>query len=223
LAWAPRLKATGMEPVRTMRGEVVRDARPGRVRNFLLGLQVSASALLLISAAVFLKSVLTAATWNPGIRTSDTLIVQIANETRRSAIVDATTTEPTIAAVAASWPDLMPPPGVAESGSVKIRVAYKFVSPELFSVLDIPIVRGRTFTPAQRSADVSVAIVSETTARTMWPNADPLGQVIRLESDTTSQEPGAQEPFFKSQTFTVAGVARDLPGPRSGPFNQGGV
>jgi hypothetical protein len=183
-------------------------------------MQVSASALLLICAAVFLKSALTAATWNPGMRTSDTLIVQIANETRRSAIVDAITAEPAIAAVAASWPDLMPPPGAAESGSVKIRVAYKFVSPELFSVLDIPIVRGRTFTAAERSADVSVAIVSETTARTMWPNADPLGQVIRLESDAASQEPGSQEPFFKSQTFTVAGVARDVAGLRIAPFNK---
>src|SRR5262249_58506220 len=114
LAWAPRLKATGMEPVRTMRGEVVRDARPGRVRNFLLGMQVSASALLLICAAVFLKSAFTASTWNPGIRTSDTLIVQIPNEAKRNAIVEAIAAEPTIAAVAASWPDLMPPPGVAE-------------------------------------------------------------------------------------------------------------
>src|SRR5262249_16437939 len=118
-ALAPALQATRIEPVRTMRGEVVRDARPGPARNFLLGLQVSAAALLLICAAVFLKSALTASTWNPGIRTSDTLIVQVANETRRGAIVDAITAEPMIAAVAASWPELMPPPGVAESGSVK--------------------------------------------------------------------------------------------------------
>ena len=45
---APALQATRIEPIRTIRGEVVRDARPGRARNFLIGLQVSASALLLI-------------------------------------------------------------------------------------------------------------------------------------------------------------------------------
>ena len=45
---APALQATRIEPIRTIRGEVVRDARPGRARNILIGVQVSASALLLI-------------------------------------------------------------------------------------------------------------------------------------------------------------------------------
>jgi predicted permease len=222
-ALAPALQATRIEPVRTMRGEVVRDARPGRARNFLLGLQVSASALLLICAAVFLKSAFTASTWNPGIRTSDTLIVQIPNEPKRNAIVEAIAAEPAIAAVAASWPDLMPPPVVAESAGVKTRLAYKFVSPELFSVLDVPIVRGRTFTAAERSATAGVAIVSETAARTIWPNADPVGQIIRLDADPTSELPRGDEPFLRSQTFTVAGVARDVGGLRIAPFNKAAV
>ena len=64
-ALAPALQATRIEPIRTMRGEVVRDARPGRARNFLIGLQVSASALLLISAAVFLRSAFAGATTIP--------------------------------------------------------------------------------------------------------------------------------------------------------------
>jgi putative ABC transport system permease protein len=221
-ALAPALHATRIEPVRTMRGEVGRDARPGRARNFLLGLQVSASALLLICAAVFLKSALTASTWNPGVRTSDTLIVQIPNEPKRNAIVEAIAAEPAIAAVAASWPDLMPPPANAESNGVKARVAYKFVSPELFSVLDVPIVRGRTFTAAERSATAGVAIVSETAARTIWPNADPVGQIIRLDAET-SEVPRGDERFLKSQTFTVAGVARDVPGLRIAPFNKAAV
>jgi MacB-like periplasmic core domain/FtsX-like permease family len=201
----------------------VRDARPGRARNFLLGLQVSASALLLICASVFLKSAFTAATWNPGMRTSDTLVVQIPNEAKRNAIVDAITAEPTIAAVAASWPDLMPPQVTAESGDVKTRVAYRFVSPEYFSVLDIPVVRGRTFMAAERSASASVAIISEAAARTMWPNADPLGQIIRLDPDTTSEQSRADGLFLKSQAFMVAGVAGDVAGLRIAPFNKAAV
>ena len=46
-ALAPALQATRLELVRAMRGEVVRDARPGRARNALVALQVTASALLL--------------------------------------------------------------------------------------------------------------------------------------------------------------------------------
>ena len=60
---APALQATRVELIRTIRGEVVKDARPGRA-HFLMGLQVSASALLLISAAVFLRSAFTAATFD---------------------------------------------------------------------------------------------------------------------------------------------------------------
>ena len=127
---APALQATRIEPVRTIRGEVVRDARPGRARNFLIGLQVSASALLLISAAVFLRSAFAAATFDPGMRTSDTVVVQIVNEPTRNAMVQAVTAEPSVAAVAASWPDVIgTPSGVRGNqrrkghGRVQVRVA----------------------------------------------------------------------------------------------------
>lgn len=226
----PALQATRLEPIRTIRGEVVRDARPGQARNFLIGLQVSASALLLISAAVFLRSASAAATFDPGVRTSDTVVVQVVNEPTRNAIVQAVTAEPSVAAVAASWPDA-PRAAFAETGGAKAAVAYKFVSPEYFSVLDIAVVRGRAFTPAERTSKLSVAVVSETAARVLWPNADAVGQVLRLDPDSGSEPlrvdnlsavaPGAKaEPPLESRTFTVAGVVRDVAGLRIAPFNK---
>jgi predicted permease len=226
----PALQATRIEPVRTIRGEVVRDARPGRPRHFLIGLQVSASALLLICAAVFLRSAYSAATADSGVRTSDTVLVQIASEATRSAIVQAVTADPSVAAVAASWPGV-PRPAFAETGGVKSAVAYNFVSPEYFNVLDIAIVRGRAFTPAERTPNLSVAVVSETAARALWPNADAVGQALRLEPNRTSDmqpvgdlsavAPGAkEEPLFESRTFTVVGVARDVAGLRIAPFEK---
>jgi predicted permease len=217
---APALQATRIEPIRAIRGEVIRDARPGRARNFLIGLQVSASALLLISATVFLRSAFAAATFDPGMRTSDIVVVQIVDEPTRNAIVQAVTAEPSVAAVAASWPDLAPRTAFAESSSTRARVAYKFVSPEYFSVLDIAVVRGRAFTPAERTSNLSVAIVSETTARAMWPNADAVGQVMRLDPEPTSEPRHVDEPPLESQTFTVAGVVRDVAGFRIAPFNE---
>ena len=73
-ALAPALQATRLELVRAVRGEVVRDARPGRARNVLVALQVTASVLLLICSAVFLRSALAAATVDPGIRAADTVV-----------------------------------------------------------------------------------------------------------------------------------------------------
>ena len=179
---APALQATRVEPISTIRGEVVRDARPGRARNFLIGLQVSASALLLISAAVFLRSAFAGAMFDPGVRTSDTVAIQIVNETNRNAIVQALAAEPSVVAVAASWPDA-PRAAFAETSGAKAAVAYKFVSPEYFSVFEIAIVRGRAFTPAERTSNLAVALVSETAARALWPNADAVGQVLQPRSE----------------------------------------
>ena len=47
------------------------------------------------------------------------------------------------------------------------------VAPSYFSVMRIPIVRGRTFLPS----DQDVAIVSESAARALWPNEDAIGKI----------------------------------------------
>jgi predicted permease len=219
---APALHATRIEPIKTIRGEVVPlsvDARPGWARNLLIGLQVSASALLLICAAVFLRSALAAATFDPGMRTSDIVFVRIVNEATRTAIVQAVRAEPLVAAVAASAPDA-PRAAFAETNGARAAIAYKFVSPESFSVLDIAVVRGRAFTPAERASNLSVAIVSETTARALWPNADPVGQALHLDLDLKSETPRDDEPPLESRTFTVVGVVRDVAGFRISPFNK---
>ena len=189
---APALQATRVELIRTMRGEVSRNARPGLARNFLMGMQVTASALLLISAAVFLRSAFAAATFDSGMRTSDTIAISIANESTRTAIVQALTTESSIAAVSASGPIV---PGFAsrafgKASGAKVAVAQNFVSPETFSVLDVPVVRGRAFTPTERTPNLSVAIVSESAARELWPGGDALGQVLRFDADVTSAKGG---------------------------------
>ena len=216
----PALQATRIEPVRTMRGEVVRDTRPGRARNLLIGVQVSASALLLISAAVFLRSALAAATTDPGLRTADTISIQILKEPTRTAMVQAVAAEPAIAAWAASWPGAVasPRPARAETAGAKAAVSYKFVSPDFFSVLEIAVVRGRTFMSDERSPDLPVAVVSETTARALWPAGDAIGQLLRLDRDRGSDSEGADQQPFESRSFTVIGVVRDVPGFRVIPF-----
>ena len=86
-------------------------------------------------------------------RISDTVMIQIANEARRTAMVQAVTAEPSVAAVAASWPDVSTRhrAALAETRGAKATVVYKFVSPEYFSVLDIAVVQGgRSRRPSAR-------------------------------------------------------------------------
>jgi predicted permease len=221
----PALQATRIEPVRTIKGEVAGDARPGRARNFLIGLQVSASALLLIASAVFLRSALASSAIDPGMRTSDTVIIEMANEAKRSQMVEAVTSDPIVEAMAASWPDAFSRPrGVfTETDGAKSRVGYKFVSPEYFAVLDIPVLRGRGFLPAEGQGKLPVAIVSETTARELWPDTDAIGQLLHLTPDPDTESRRAEENLLAAQTVTVVGIARDVAGFRITDTKEAGL
>jgi hypothetical protein len=70
-------------------------------------------------------------------------------------------------------------------------------------------VHGRGFTPAERSLEARVTMVSERMASRMWPSRNPIGQQVRLSVDP----PRVAPPFTPAQqhTYTVVGVIRDLP------------
>ena len=199
----PALQATRLEVLRTMRGEVTRDTRPGRARQSLIAIQVGASALLLISAVVFLRGAAAASREDVGVRTSDTVAVAITNEPRRPALVQTITTHPSVAAVAAVSQQQALGKATSLSGDTRstVPVDYLLVSADYFDVLGIPVLRGRSFTASERSADAGVIVVSDTVARRLWPDRDAVGQIMRLDD-------GAR----LSRTFTVVGVARDVRG-----------
>ena len=69
---------------------------------------------------------------------------------------------------------------------------------DYFRLFGIPIRRGRAFTEADDETAEKVAVVSESAARRLWPNADPIGKRIRFWSaDSTVLR-------------TVVGVAGDI-------------
>jgi predicted permease len=228
-AFVPALQATRVELVRAIRGEVVRDGPPGRARDALVAVQVTGSVLLLICAAVFLRSTWTAATVDLGIRMTGVLSVTVLNEEKRGAILEAVRSEPLVASVAASWPMWIGGrPGFAEAPSAeagspggatkKSAVTYQFVSPEYFGVHDVALVRGRGFTPSERNASVAVAIVSETLARQLWPGMEAVGQILRIDSGP----PATDQPLVP-RSVVVVGVARDVEGLRVGDVRLAGA
>ena len=233
-ALMPALQATRVEPVRTLRGELVKDAKPGRARNVLIGVQVFASALLLISAAIFLRSAIASSRFDPGFRTADTMLIDMVNEPKRAAMLQALAGEPAITAHAGVRPPLLAPPrgAFADTGAGKSPIAYKFVSAGYFDVLGIPIVRGRPFTAAERD-DHPVVIVSESVARALWPNGNGVGETFRLEPDHTVRwpyglqiNPGAltrDDAPMPPRIVTVIGVSRDVPGFRLTDIKDAGV
>lgn len=214
---APALQATRLELIRTVRGEVMKDTRPRRARSLLIGVQVAASALLLICAAVFLRSAAASSTMDPGIRTSDTISIDKGSEGLRGSMLEAIRSEPAVEAMAAMSPGMLDalPNVIAEGSGIRVPLTHRAVSPEYFALLDIPILRGRVFTDGERTEQSQIAIVSESVARRLWPNREPIGQSMRLD-ETSATDP-------RTRVVTVVGIARDVAGFRFSGYDEAGV
>ena len=65
---------------------------------------------------------------------------------------------------------------VPDPASQVPRASVNRVSPDYFATMRMKMLRGRTFTDADISTSALVAIVSETFAKRMWPNQDPIGK-----------------------------------------------
>jgi ABC-type antimicrobial peptide transport system permease subunit len=94
----------------------------------------------------------------------------------------------------------------ASATSIVQNAGYMGVSPEYFTLFDIPIVRGRTFTPAEAAAGAAVALVSEATAAALWPRLDPLGQTL----DFAAVAEGRSNRRLPRGRVRVIGVAEDV-------------
>jgi predicted permease len=65
-------------------------------------------------------------------------------------------------------------------------VNYGVVSPHFFETMQVPILRGRSFTEADDQGAPDVAIVSEAFALRFWPNQDPIGKRFAKVSGVTN-------------------------------------
>jgi putative ABC transport system permease protein len=73
------------------------------------------------------------------------------------------------------------------------------VTPEFFSTMKIPLLRGRLFDATDRNGALPAMLINDTTAKHYWPNADPLGHRITFDNPVTKE----------SVWYTVVGVVGD--------------
>jgi predicted permease len=69
------------------------------------------------------------------------------------------------------------------------KVNYQAVSPDYFSVMRIPLIRGRVFTDhdtirSDRRRDV--ALINQRLAQRLWPNGDALGKRLNCDEDSNA-------------------------------------
>jgi predicted permease len=186
------------------------------LRNIFLVAQVGLSTVLLVTAGLFVRSLLNAKNINPGFQVDNALVVPLDLGLQRyteergrdfyQRLEQRVQSLPGVTGV--SWARFVPL-GVAGSGESMITVegrdprrdemppivGINTVGPDYFRTMGIPVLSGREFA-RQDAPAISAAVVNETAVRRYWPEGDPIGKRFRLG--------GADEAMSE-----IVGVAKD--------------
>jgi len=212
-ALLPALQASRISLTDALRGQGGAARRGSRLRNALVVGQVAVAIVLVITAVTIARNGAALGTLDLGFETQGVLSVNVRGEQDELGrpIADALAADPRVAAVAVTSGN--PLFNVARrvaaapaNGSAATRTPCSFVSPEFFSILRIPIARGRAFRPDEARSSARVAIVSEGTAGALWPGEDPVGKTIRIER--ANGRPVDELPEYAE--VTVVGTVRDI-------------
>src|SRR5262249_43378942 len=188
------------------------DYRPSRLRNVLVASQVAVCVLLLICSAVALRSQRRVSSQDIRIRTAGVFNLILSKGLTITG-VERMRASAGIEAVAAVWrapveSELVKLAVIPSGAKAEVLAGYNFVSPEYFSLLHIPMLRGRLFTTGEAKAGDGVVVVSEATARRFWPGEDPLGKLIAIPSKR--QVDGRSDRLPPYLSARVIGVAGDV-------------
>jgi len=195
--------------------------RRSRLRDGLVIAQFAFSLVLLIGAGLLLHSTIKFGSVQPGFDVAHSISIQLIQGTyspnpmliaRLRERLKATSG---VRAVAAAMREPLRgslPQAHVSKGPPQFRVSdagYNEVTGEYFSVLEIPFVRGRAFTAAEARTGAPLAVISEATAKRVWPGEDPIGKTF--EVTTQEYSAGGRELLLTaSRTVQVIGIAKDV-------------
>jgi predicted permease len=211
---APALRASGRSGLRALREGARAGSRRGGYRSALVAIEVAASVLLLTSSGLLIRAVLRVEAVDSGFQAEGVLALRTVltrpeqtNGVRRDEFYNAVLTRvralPGVqsAAYTSGLPMVMTGgiagvvvPGQEVRPDGDYTVSRRYITPQFFATLGIPLRMGRDFEDADSGERRAVAIVSESFARRYWPNEVALSRVFQ----------------YQSQLFTVVGVAGDI-------------
>ena len=192
-------------------------------RRGLLITQVAFAVMLVIGAALMVRTVYNLATIDAGFDRSRlvtfSLTMPMANsdpDTRAQAyrrVIDQLRSVPGVLGTTAmsGLPPNRPPDAIAtpienftaaDGRHSEIIDYYQLVMGDYFETMGIPIVAGRGFESTDNASSGKVIIVSETLARKIWPDQNPIGKRLR--------PPGGSFGATDDVWHTVIGVAKDV-------------
>jgi putative ABC transport system permease protein len=183
--------------------------RGGRMRQLLLVAQVWMTVILLASSFLFVRSLRNLQSARLGINTQNIVTAQFtlgqqkySTAAQRLAFFEQTERKisqlPGISAVALT--DSLPPAApnrtmpyfalhaegeapLAPGEGVGGIVGWRCVTPDYFSVLGIPLLRGRAFAEGDRASQAHTIILNQALAQKLFPKQDAIGKTIQFHTD----------------------------------------
>lgn len=174
--------------------------KQNRVRKVLVGAEMALALVLLVSAALLIKTFVGLSTANVGIdpqhvltlQTSlaggsysttekvDNLAVQVIR--RIEALPGVQAAAMTIMLPTESDIDL--PFNIAgkapKSGTYNGDEQWRFITPHYFAVFKIPLLRGRLLTERDTTNSAKIVVINQAMAKKYWPSENPVGQVVTI-------------------------------------------
>lgn len=214
-------QATHQNPMRALHSGPRTIGSQGRLGKMLVTLQLAMAMVLLCCAGMLIRSFAGLETLKAGFRARHVLVAQLSPRSEDHATVSNDVYWPVLlqhlahlpGVVSVSASDIVPAAGrvwklsvsPAGSGPRIDRLASNVaISPGFFRTLGMRTVAGRDFSWRDTRDTPLVAIVSQSLARSLFPNGDAIGRRIRLV------------PTFRDRQLKIVGVASDgrLFGPR---------
>ncbi|HEV2491621.1 MAG TPA: ABC transporter permease [Terriglobia bacterium] len=184
-------KSEPMDALKSGSAAAGESRRTRRMRESLIGFEVGLSTLLLIVAGLLTSSLFHLLRVNMGFATEKVLTVEVdlppqgyGEPTARlhfyNSLLDRLRALPGVRA--AGWVRLLPLEGETSVSGIDTPPAgpwhfpanFRSASPDYFTAIGIPVIRGRIYGESDR--DRNVVVVSESVAKHFWPGQNPIGR-----------------------------------------------
>jgi predicted permease len=196
----PAVRSGGTNALEALRADARSGGRTQRLRSALVIVEIVASVVLLISSGLLIRAVWNIQKTKPGFRAENVLALRTAlplpkyeTVTRRAQfyeqVLGGVRELPGVESAAyisglpmqmrsGIWAVIMP--GAEEIHDGSTDVSLRFVTPQFFQTLGIPLVRGRDVIATDDAKHPYVAIVSEAFVQRHWPGEDAIGKRFKV-------------------------------------------
>jgi len=204
--------------------QTVTRMRKGTTGKALVGFQIALSTLLVISAGLFIRSLVDLGKVDAGFQTHSLLLVQIdlpqarypvgkdiplhqRLETAFAAVPGVEAVSPAIESYLSddlSDTDFIPEGEPFDPGRQQTE-PYNAVGNHFFLTLGIPIIAGRAFGPEDTSISPKVGVINESLARLRFPNRNPIGKRFSIGGHNSDGHGGS----FATGLVQIVGICGD--------------